>query len=729
MTTIERREAGVWVSAIVFGALVVLLCLPAVAGAQTGPGDNNLDKQSAQPEAASEPPEKLMTVLDEILVTAAAPTGPVGTAREIDREAITEVPLGDAAEVLRNVSGLSLGRMGGHGLEPRLRGLGETNLNVVLDGAYVHSACPNRMDPPTSFGAVESFERVVVLKGVQTLRYGGGGSGGTILYQRETPRFRDDERWRLSLGSAVATHSAAPDFTLDAATGFQSGYLRVIGEHRDVNSYKDGGGNEVRSAFEKRDANVFLGWTPDPESVVELSYENNYIQNALFPGAGMDAPRDENDLYRLKARRLRSEGVLTAIETELYWGEIDHLMDNYSLRPLTGMAMAAPTFSDTWGGRAGVDVRAGERLRLTVGADLQVNNRRAVRLAGPDPGTVTREQSILWPDATVRDSGVFFEGIREFEAGHRLRFGLRADRWTARIAEADREPFGTNLTPRDLYLSYYGDGASGWEHDDVAGLLRYEHNLRPGLTLFTGLSRSVRPADATERFLASNGAQPASRWVGNPGLEAEQHHQLDLGVSFLADARQVSALAFLDRVTDYILRDRARGQEGILQRDLATVYRNVDAELYGFELDVWQRLTEHLALVGNASWVHADDVDDGRPLAQIPPLQGRLRTDFAHGAWGAAATLRYAFKQTRVDDDPATGSGLDAGEIPGYTIFDLLGTYSLSNGLQLHVGVENVLDKLYANHLNRGSVFDPEQVRVNEPGRTFWLKLRYRAGG
>ncbi len=50
-------------------------------------------------------------------------------------------------------------------------------------------------------------------------------------------------------------------------------------------------------------------------------------------------------------------------------------------------------------------------------------------------------------------------------------------------------------------------------------------------------------------------------------------------------------------------------------------------------------------------------------------------------------------------------------------------------GLRLQVGVENVFDELYANHLNRSNLFDAEQVRINEPGRTLWLKVRYRTGG
>ena len=556
----------------------------------------------------------------------------------------------------------------GHGLEPRLRGLGETNLNILLDGAYVHNACPNRMDPPTSFGAVESFERVVVLKGVQTLRYGGGGNAGTVLYQRETPRFRPDEHWRASVGTSYATQSDAPGVTADVAWGNEAFYLRAIGEIQDVGNYEDGGGNEVRTGFEKEDLNFFLGYTPAAATSFELSFENNTTENALFPGAGMDAPFDENTLYRFQARHLLPGRLVSAIEADFYWGEIDHLMDNYSLRTLAAPRYArAPTSSDTRGGRVTVDVEASDSLRLTFGLDLQENQRQAVRFMGPSADRVTMEQSILWPGAEVSDSGLFGEGIYDLEGGQRLRFGARFDRFESSIDQVDRKPFGPNRSPRQLYNLYYGLASNGeahddWSQNDVGALLRYEHEFRPGLTLLTGLSRSVRQADATERYLASNASMPRGRWIGNPGLEPAKHHQLDIGLRSLSRGREINVVAFYDDAEDFILRDRARGQEGILRSDLATIYRNVEAELVGVEFDLRQRFGEHFSMRGNAAWVRGENRTDSRALAQIPPFEGQLRGDFDYGRWLSSAKVRFALRQDRVDDDARFGSGLDAGK-------------------------------------------------------------------
>nr|VFJ77841.1 MAG: iron complex outermembrane recepter protein [Candidatus Kentron sp. FM] len=78
-------------------------------------------------------------------------------------------------------------------------------------------------------------------------------------------------------------------------------------------------------------------------------------------------------------------------------------------------------------------------------------------------------------------------------------------------------------------------------------------------------------------------------------------------------------------------------------------------------------------------------------------------------------------EQHRVDDDPATGSGLDARETPGFQTLDLYGGYRLDNGFVIEFGVDNVFDHDYAEHLNTSNAFDVTQVQVDEPGRSFWL--------
>ena len=91
--------------------------------------------------------------------------------------------------------------------------------------------------------------------------------------------------------------------------------------------------------------------------------------------------------------------------------------------------------------------------------------------------------------------------------------------------------------------------------------------------------------------------------------------------------------------------------------------------------------------------------------------------------------MRWALEQDRVDDDPRTGSGLDFGPTPGHSVLDLQAALSLGHGFEILAGIDNLFDETYADHLNRGNLFDPDPVRVNEPGRSAWLRLRWLGDG
>ncbi len=190
------------------------------------------------------------------------------------------------------------------------------------------------------------------------------------------------------------------------------------------------------------------------------------------------------------------------------------------------------------------------------------------------------------------------------------------------------------------------------------------------------------------------------RWIGNPDLKPEQHHQLELGMSWNHTGWDASAVVFYNKVDNYILRDRARGQAGILQNDNATVYRNVDATLSGFELNggiLWGNNWSNRATL---AYIHAENDSDSRPIAQTPPLEVTISLEYTTDLWNIGGLLRAQDRQDRVEDNPALDSGLDARQTPGWVTLDLYGSYSPSDNLTLKAGIDNLLDKNYSKELH-----------------------------
>lgn len=664
----------------------------------------------AQPHDPANAEEEAPLVLAPITVKGGAPQdGPMTSI--LPTSGMSTLPASDAAEVLRSVPGVTSGRMGGHGLELVIRGQQQNQLNIIDAGSFTYGACPNRMDPPTSTASLNRADTIIVEKGYSSVTNGPGGSGGSVILEREAPGFDSGKRIEGTLSAGTGTNGTGTELggtlSVDLGKGF---YIEGGLDHATAGNYTDGSGRTVRSAFDQTNAGLTLGYVGER---FDLAFDVDYslAEDVLFPGAGMDSPMDETFVYRLRGGVDVNAGILNRIEGNLYVSTVDHVMDNYSLRPVGMMAMRTPSSSDTTGGKLEAHLSFGA-TEAKLGVDYQSNNRFAAMYAGM-PGMIrqldaadpTRMRFLMWPDVTIEQTGLYFESETDLSDRARLKFGARYDHVRADAGAANVSPaLDGGRTPNTYYLAQYGTTFnSARTEDNFGGLIRLEYDLTPDTTLFAGLSRSVRTADATERAMAR------ANWVGNPDIDPEKHHQLDLGVQIDKGNWYLNASAYADWVEDYILRDQF-SVPGVI------TYRNVSARLSGVELSAgWER--NGLEIWGDVTYTHGENETYNAPLAQIPPLQGQVSVAYGRDGWRAGARVNWAADQDRID------LFRDPGATPGYTTLDLFGSYELHENTVLLAGMNNVTDETYANHLSRSNLFDTAVTQVNEPGRTFYIKL------
>jgi iron complex outermembrane receptor protein len=646
-----------------------------------------------------------------ILIEATPIAEPEGRTN-VPAHSVQKAPAADSGSMLRSITGVSGVRMGGHGIDPVIRGQSQTRLNVLLDGAYLHGGCPNRMDPPTAYSPLHTYDSITVIKGSQTVRYGGGGSGGSILLERNRPIFAEGETFKGRAGYSYDSNPDAHSAYLDLAAGNNTAFIRGTANYGEGDDYEDGDGDEVRAAYEEKGASLTFGLTPGKNTLIQFSAEATREDDVLYAGAPMDAPESDADMYRLKFEHETDSG--NAVRAELYHTAVDHLMDNYSLRPTApATLLRTPTESDTWGGRFSGDIAISDATTWTIGVDYQDNDREAT-LNNDTAGTV---MSHMWADAQLQQFGVFTELGTDLSASSRLDLGLRYDRVDAELGDPDAP--GAQ-TPNFMFNMYYGTTADDADENNVGGFIRLKQELGDGPGyVYISASRTVRTADATERYMAKWVGNAAMRWIGNPDLDPEKHHQAEIGFVFQDTGTNFSASAYYNDVDDFILYDRAHGQSGILQADNAVIYRNIDAEFYGAELELSKRWNNWSAGFGLA-YVHSKNDTDSRPIAQTPPLEGHISLDYDNGPFNAGGIVRAADKQTRVDDDMTTGSGLDADETAGWVTLDLHLGYEFGKHGEIELGVKNVFNEEYAQHLNKPNSFDPIATQINEPGRSFW---------
>lgn len=112
---------------------------------------------------------------------------------------------------------------------------------------------------------------------------------------------------------------------------------------------------------------------------------------------------------------------------------------------------------------------------------------------------------------------------------------------------------------------------------------------------------------------------------------------------------------YYNDVSDYILRDRAHGQSGILQDDNATIYRNVDAQLYGFEMEAGIRWGSFWSSRATLAYVHARNSDDSRTGPGAP--RGNSHSRETQTAPAKTATSTGAAARTAGTHPTSTATG------------------------------------------------------------------------
>ena len=637
-------------------------------------------------------------------------------------------PAADATAWLRGQPGVRAVRMGGHALDPVVDGQGGSRLRTTIDGCPVQGGCPNRMDPPTSYAAAGSFDTVELDRGRLDVREA-GGSAGSLRVERNVPRFAEGGSFQGRLGGSVAGQGSERQGWADASVGGATGGLRAMLGSSAAGNYRNGDGDEIRSGWRQWNGTLLGAWRPTPDQ--EYSAGGTVVQSrdVLFAGAGMDAPK--SDLRLLRAGTVHQVGD-SSLTTRVFSSAVEHEMDNFSLRPVTGMAMRTATTANVVGGRADLLRREGI-LRPGLGLDLEIQRHDGQRMMGT-PTALNTLDSLVWPEATSTRVGGY--GELECRTGPwRSAVGVRLDVVGSRADARDGTLGMGKLTPRQLYRTYYGTEGDARQELLPGAVVRSERRLGGHATVGLSLGRTMRAADINERFLAMNGmgmtpaAVAAGRWVGNPDLAAEVHHQQRLtGTWRDPGVLEVSATAFADRVHQHIHRDRARGQDGVVRSDGATIYHNTEALYLGSGLGADWRFLPAVSLGTTVDQVWAKDLTSDLPLAQIPPLSGQvtLRGHLLDERLIPAATTRWAARQHRVDDAVATGSGIDPGQTPGWAVLDLRLTWIQPGLGEAAIGVDNLLDLTYADHLAKGNGFDPTVARVDEPGRSLWASVEWR---
>jgi len=622
--------------------------------------------------------------------------------------------------LFRDIKGFGITKRGAYASEPVFRSFKYEQLNIQYDGGFkVLNACPNRMDPITTHVIPEEIEKIEIVKGPFTVRFG-QNFGGIINLVSKNPT-----KNQLGLHGSVegGYESNGNNLVTGASLLYVDKKFDILfnGSYRDFGDYEDGNGTEVPSSFRTTDYSVKVGLNPTDNQRFQLTWRQSFGRDIDHAGLPMDSPYDDSFLAGLDYKWNEISEKIESFSAKVFHSYVDHLMTNEGRPNFMMTFSSSPVEVWTTGGKAEIVLRPSDNSRIFAGVDANLINRegdrtRIVKIMNgtvlPNPRTFTDK---IWQDASLNDVGVFTEGKFKVSDNTTLTTGIRADFISASIDD-----------PAQDFLDLYGGEISDKTETNVSAnaAIKYQEN---GFQTQLAIGRGVRTANMIERYINhfAVGVDPFE-YVGNPNLKPEVNTQLELSFSKNIKAFEISASVFHSFLSDYIQpivnEDIPRKFMPTTPPTVAKQFMNVDKAIQtGFELSLYYQATDKLQFTSDFSYTQSENKDINEPLAQIPPFTTNLGAKFEDDTFWVALNSRLVGAQNRISD-----SFMEQ-ETPGFGTLDLRIGLQPYRGFSIGAAVLNIFDKTYYEHLNFAFTnSDLLSGRILEPGRNFTAYIKYK---
>ena len=655
-------------------------------------------------------------VLAPIVVTAQQPNDANGLIVHSDpKQPIQPVPATDGADYLQSIMGFNAIKNGGTNGDVTFRGMFGSRIKILTDGTENLGACPARMDAPTSYIQPESFDKITVIKGPQTVQYANTGSAATVIFEREPEKLSQEKPYRGQASVVVGSYGRL-DHNIEAAIGDEHKYARLNANRSIADDYKDGNEQSVHSNWERWNADLALGWKPTDDSWLELRAGKGDGE-AAYAGRTMDGSQFKRESLGLHAEQKNITEVIKKVEAQVDYSYNDHVMDNFSLRtpPMTtmkmhGMDMTVPNKMSMRVDRRTLNTRLAvttdwDKFSVISGVDTQQNKHGGdmVMYAMPSMSSPYAE------DLKFQSYGAFSEWTYVFSPDQKLVAGARVDQ-----VKIDNLEDGNNR-----------------KETVPSGFIRIEKTLpEHGLKTYAGVGYVERTPDFWELYSTSTDrgvgtmdmmGMTTYRMVDNlNNLKNERTAQLDFGFQAEHGAWNGWASAYAGLIKDFILLEYNTPTK---RQPLA---RNVDATIAGAEAGLGYQWTDHFQTDISAMYAWGKNTSDGRALPQIAPLEGRLNLRYIDEKYSLGLLWRAVAKQNRISLNEGNVVGYDMNESKAFNTLAVNGTYKLTDAVDVSVGVDNVLNKAYTEHLNKAgaSMFGyAASEQFNNIGRNYWMRM------
>ena len=669
--------------------------------------------------------------IEEIIITSVRDTSVLMT-----DETLVAPP--DTAQLLRMMPGANLNKNGELTGIAQYRGMYGDRINISINGSRISSAGPNAMDAPLHYAPVAILESLTVQRGIAPVSSGQETIGGSMEAKTHSGNFTNSGDFSLAGRVYTGLQSINSGNVVSAGLAMANDThlfsTSLMTESADDAEFA--GGNITPSEYERERIDLRYGYQ-DSRQQFSVSVAMNNTGNAGTPALPMDIQSIDGKHLDLDYRR--EMGSFTLVSS-FSLNNIEHWMTNFHLRrpPQDNMMTAGiMRYRQTFA--------ASDNASFSLQLEQPLEN--GLRRFGVDGHWGGHDADIGNPNAMMfgitnfsdveRDIvGVFLEQEVSIGASIGLEAGVRVNQ-----VSMDAGNVSANLNPMAMTMGMpvmmnnmaamlansFNSQSLAQDDTNVDWFARLSVETSAATTWYLGAARKMRAPSYQERYLwlpmeSAGGLADGITYIGNVALDSETSHEVEAGFDYNSPGFAFYPRVFYKNVDDYIQgtpsSNMTANQFAMMMVNMGMgslnplQFNNVDAKLYGLDLESRYQINERLSLQANLSMVRGERRDINDNLYRIAPDNFLLALNWSAGVWAASLeNITYA-SQDRIS---VTNRELTTG---GYSLLNLNTRFYPQENLEIGLGINNMLDREYRDHLaGYNRAFNPDiALRDRLPG-------------
>lgn len=666
--------------------------------------------------------------IEELVITASHDTRTIDVTSQL-------VISPDVAQLMRKAPGVTVISNGPLTGMPAYRGMFGPRIATSLDGSQLAPTGPNWMDPPLSYAVGAQLESLEIYRGIAPVSVAQESIGGAIDAKTRRGEFSASEDFELSGRLVGSAQSVNDGYHLNTALYASNNQhrLKAAAMTETANDAEFPRGDITPTEYERQRYDLGYGFRSG-DHTLQLDYGVNDTGEAGTPALPMDIESIEGELFNVSYNFDNSDELQIALS--IYGSDLEHSMSNYHLRsaPAPMMQRRNDVSSDNLGGKLSTTLRDNDGAWI-LGYD---------GFSEEHDSNISNPNNPMFFVANFNNAkrevlGAFLERQHNFNQQWRAEFGIRYNRVTMDADEVNGTP-ASMMPPAQQLRDNFNSSDRSQNDTNLDLVAKTWFEVNDSSTWYIGVAQKHRSPSYLERYLwlpleATGGLADGLTYTGNLDLDPERAREMEFGLDFSNNGLTLSPRFFYKKIDNYI-----QGTPSTVAPALMFVtmmnsnngtsnpsplqFTNVDAELYGFDLDWAWRLSDHWSLSGLINYVRGTrgggSSDD---LYRIPPLNATFRLGYAANEWAAEVeNIVYAEQ-----DEVSAANNEQATD--GYGVININATWQATSALQFAVGVDNVFDRQYEDHLsgyNRASNPDiATRARLPGYGTNLFARLIY----